>query len=68
MLHATRRADEMEEVAETLREIGVPPTMAEATAQQLHMVAEMGLREKFVDDLPEDIAPFVAALSAAHSS
>ena len=67
-LHAARRADEMEEVAETLRDIGVPPTMAEATAKQLHMCANMGLREMFADDLPDEITPFVAAVSAAHSS
>lgn len=67
-LHAARRADEMEEVAETLRDIGVPPTMAEATAKQLRMCADMGLRDMFADDLPDEIAPFVAAVSAAHSS
>jgi 3-hydroxyisobutyrate dehydrogenase-like beta-hydroxyacid dehydrogenase len=67
-LHAARRADEMEEVAETLRDIGVPPTMAEATAKQLHMCANMGLREMFADDLPDEITPFVAAISTAHSS
>mgnify|MGYP003668159078 CR=1 FL=1 len=67
-LHAARRADEMEEVAETLRDIGVPPTMAEAAAKQLRMCADMGLREKFAHDLPEDITPFVAAVSAAHSN
>lgn len=67
-LHAARRADEMEEVAETLRDIGVPPTMAEATARQLRMCADMGLREMFRDDAPDEIAPYVAAVSAAHSS
>ena len=67
-LHAARRADEMEEVAETLRDIGVPPTMAEAAAKQLRMCADMGLREDFLEDLPEEITPYVAALSARHSS
>ena len=67
-LHAARRADEMEEVAETLRDIGIPPTMAEATARQLRMCADMGLREMFRDDAPDEIAPYVAAVSAAHSS
>lgn len=67
-LHAARRADEMEEVAETLRDLGIPPTMAEATARQLRMCAGMGLREMFANDLPDDITPFVAAVSAAHSS
>lgn len=67
-LHAQRRADEMEEVAETLRDIGVPPTMAEAAAKQLRMCADMGLRETFSGELPEEITPFVAAVSAAHSS
>lgn len=67
-LHAERRADEMEEVAETLRDIGIPPTMAEAAAKQLRMCAEMGLRDMFADDAPDEIAPYVAAVSAAHSS
>ena len=67
-LHAARRADEMEEVAETLRDIGIPPTMAEATARRLRMCADMGLREMFRDDAPDEIAPYVAAVSAAHSS
>ena len=67
-LHAARRADEMEEVAETLRDIGVPPTMAEAAAKQLRMCADMGLRDRFSGDLPEEITPFVAAVSAGHSS
>jgi 3-hydroxyisobutyrate dehydrogenase-like beta-hydroxyacid dehydrogenase len=67
-LHAARRADEMEEVAETLRDIGIPPTMAEATARQLRMCADMGLREMFRDEAPDEIAPYVAAVSAAHSS
>lgn len=67
-LHAARRADEMEEVAETLRDIGVPPTMAEAAAKQLRMCADMGLREDFLEDLPEEITPYVAALSARHNS
>jgi len=67
-LHAARRADEMEEVAETLRDIGVPPTMAEAAAKQLRMCADMGLRDRFIDDLPDEIAPFVAAIGERHRS
>ncbi|MGB0632821.1 MAG: DUF1932 domain-containing protein, partial [Alphaproteobacteria bacterium] len=67
-LHAARRADEMEDVAETLRDIGVPPTMAEAAAKQLRMCADMGLRDAFIDDLPDEITPFVAAVSERHSS
>jgi hypothetical protein len=67
-LHAARRAAEMEEVAETLRENGVPTTMAEATAKQLRMCADMGLGDMFIDDLSEEITPLVAAVSAAHSS
>ncbi|MAJ93134.1 MAG: hypothetical protein CMM63_06465 [Rhodospirillaceae bacterium] len=67
-LHAARRADEMEEVAKTLRDIGVPPTMSEAAAKQLRMCADMGLREDFTGDLPDEITPYVAALSERHSS
>ena len=42
VLHAARRADEMEEVAETLRDIGMPPNMAEATLKQFRMFADRG--------------------------
>jgi len=47
VLHGERRAREMEEVADTLRAIGVDPIMAEATAKRQDWSAQMGLRSKF---------------------
>ena len=54
MLHAVRRADETEEVAETTRDIDMSPIMARATAKQLQMCAVMGLCERFSEGLPDE--------------
>ena len=53
--HGRRRAEEMREVAETLREVGIDPKMAEATAErQDWLVDEMNeLNLKY-----KDLAPF----------
>jgi 3-hydroxyisobutyrate dehydrogenase-like beta-hydroxyacid dehydrogenase len=50
-LHGERRAREMEEVAETLRAIGIDPIMAEATARRQDWAAE--LRAHFGPDGPK---------------
>jgi len=47
VLHAERRAVEMEGVAQGLREIGMLPIMTEATAARLRASAGLGLREDF---------------------
>jgi 3-hydroxyisobutyrate dehydrogenase-like beta-hydroxyacid dehydrogenase len=47
VVHGERRAREMEEVADTLRAIGVDPIMAEATARRQDWSAQIGLRSKF---------------------
>jgi 3-hydroxyisobutyrate dehydrogenase-like beta-hydroxyacid dehydrogenase len=47
VLHAERRAVEMEGVAEGLREIGIQPIMTDATAARLRASAELGLRDDF---------------------
>jgi 3-hydroxyisobutyrate dehydrogenase-like beta-hydroxyacid dehydrogenase len=52
VLHGERRAREMEEVAETLRAIGVEPIMAEATARRQDWSARLGLRSHFGSDGP----------------
>ena len=54
MLHAARRADEMEEVAETTRDIDMSLIMAEATAKKLQMCAVMGLCDRFSEGLPDE--------------
>ncbi len=52
VVHGARRAREMEEVAETLRAIGVEPTMAEATARRQAAWAALDLRSRFGPDGP----------------
>ncbi|WP_429029390.1 DUF1932 domain-containing protein [Bradyrhizobium sp. I1.14.4] len=47
VLHAERRAVEMDGVAEGLREIGLQPIMTEATAARLRTSARLGLRDDF---------------------
>ena len=47
VIHGERRAHEMDEVAETLRDIGIDPIMAEATARRQAWSAELGLKAKF---------------------
>lgn len=47
IVHGERRAREMQEVAETLRAIGIDPIMAEATARRHDWTARLDLRSKF---------------------
>jgi 3-hydroxyisobutyrate dehydrogenase len=74
--HSGRRAGEMREVAVTLRELGLDPTMAEATAERLQWCADLGMKERaaatrvpssiteFVDDIRAGIAAQTAAKAA----
>lgn len=58
--HGRRRAAEMREVSETLRSIGMEPTMAAATAARQQWVADLGLKAK-----TEDRVVLVKAIRAA---
>jgi len=58
--HGKRRAAEMREVAETLRAIGLEPTMAAATAVRQQWVADLGVKAK-----TEDRETLVRAIRAA---
>ena len=58
--HGKRRAAEMREVSETLRSIGMEPTMAAATALRQQWVADLGLKMK-----TEDRAALVKAIRGA---
>jgi 3-hydroxyisobutyrate dehydrogenase-like beta-hydroxyacid dehydrogenase len=59
VVHGERRAREMEEVAETLRAIGVEPLMAEATARRQEWSAQLDLRSRFSADGPKTYAEVV---------
>ena len=78
VVHGERRAREMEEVAETLRAIGVEPIMAEATARRQEWSARLDLKAHFGADGPRtyrevldvlgDHPPVVPSLPAADGS
>ena len=53
VVHGERRAREMEEVAETLRAIGIEPIMAEAAARRQEWSARLGLRAHFGPEGPK---------------
>jgi 3-hydroxyisobutyrate dehydrogenase len=53
VVHGERRAREMEEVAETLRAIGIDAIMAEATARRQDWSAEMNLKSHFGPEGPK---------------
>jgi len=68
--HGERRAREMEEVAATLRSIGVEPVMAEATARRQDWLAGLGLLEHFGGKAPDDyraVAQVVADMTREYS-
>jgi 3-hydroxyisobutyrate dehydrogenase-like beta-hydroxyacid dehydrogenase len=60
--HGERRAREMEEVAATLRSIGVEPVMAEATARRQDWLAGLGLLEHFGGRAPDDYRAVAQAI------
>ena len=66
--HGTRRAAEMEEVADTLRELGIEPHMANATVQRQRQMGALGKGKDIQDAIaaggPETLQAVSAALAA----
>jgi 3-hydroxyisobutyrate dehydrogenase-like beta-hydroxyacid dehydrogenase len=62
VVHGERRAREMEEVAETLKAIGIDPIMAEATARRQDWSAQMDLRSHFGPEGPKTYAEVVEVI------
>ena len=52
-IHGERRAREMEEVANTLRELGIEPIMAAATARRMDWAAGLDLRSRLGGEFPK---------------
>jgi 3-hydroxyisobutyrate dehydrogenase-like beta-hydroxyacid dehydrogenase len=61
--HGERRARELEEVAATLRAIGVEPIMAEATVRRQDWCAKLDLLPEFGGKAPEDYRVIVQAIA-----
>jgi 3-hydroxyisobutyrate dehydrogenase-like beta-hydroxyacid dehydrogenase len=66
--HGTRRAAEMEEVADTLRELGIDPHMAGATVQRQRQMGAIGKSEAVQAALDQGGDATLQAVSAALKS
>jgi 3-hydroxyisobutyrate dehydrogenase-like beta-hydroxyacid dehydrogenase len=65
VVHGERRAREMEEVAATLRELGIDPMMAEAAARRMDWAAELDLKSRFAGEFPKTYQEVLDAISRA---
>jgi 3-hydroxyisobutyrate dehydrogenase-like beta-hydroxyacid dehydrogenase len=63
--HGERRAAEMEEVADTLRELGVEPLMTTATVKRQREMGQIGQQQSVRGVLKQDRAAVLRAISAA---
>jgi 3-hydroxyisobutyrate dehydrogenase-like beta-hydroxyacid dehydrogenase len=63
--HGERRAAEMEESAETLRELGVEPLMTSATVKRQREMGQIGTQQSVRIVLDKDRAAMLNAISAA---
>jgi 3-hydroxyisobutyrate dehydrogenase-like beta-hydroxyacid dehydrogenase len=63
--HGERRAAEMEEVADTLRELGVEPLMTTATVKRQREMGQIGTQQSVRGVLKKDRAAMLNAISAA---
>ena len=63
--HGIRRADEMEQVAVTLSELGIAPLMAEATVKRQRQMGELGKEDGVRSAKREGAAAMLDALNAA---
>ena len=63
--HGVRRADEMDQVAETLRELGIDPLMATATSTRQREMGQIGKEPAVRKTLKEGRAAMLDAISAA---
>jgi len=63
--HGERRAAEMEEVADTLRELGVEPLMTSATVERQREMGQIGAQQSVRGVLNKDRAAILSAISAA---
>jgi 3-hydroxyisobutyrate dehydrogenase-like beta-hydroxyacid dehydrogenase len=63
--HGVRRADEMDQVAATLRELGMDPLMATATSTRQRELGEIGKRPEVRETLTEGSVGMLDAFNAA---
>lgn len=62
-VHGRRRAIEMDSVADTLRDLGLEPSTALGTRDRQMWVADLGLRDRFIETGPETLEEFLRAVA-----
>ncbi len=67
-LHGERRAHEMEEVAETLKSLGIEPLMSAAAAKRIAWAAGFGLKETFKGVQPKSYHEVIDAIRAGEKA
>ena len=68
VVHGERRARELEEVAETLRAIGIEPFMAEAASRRQDSMAKLGVSARFGAEGPRTYRELLEALGSGTSN
>jgi len=63
VVHGERRAREMEEVAETLKSLGIEPIMAEAAARRQDWCARLGISKNFGPEGPKTYREVLEAIA-----
>lgn len=63
VVHGERRARELEEVAETLRAIGVEPIMVEAASRRQDSIARLGVSPRFGPEGPKTYRDLLDAMA-----
>ena len=64
VIHAKRRAEEVEMAAEAVQDAGVEPLMTRSTAARLRWKESLGLKEQFKGIVPENYKIAIDALAA----
>jgi len=67
VIHARRRASEMNEVIATLNEVNIEPVMSKATRTKLEQSVKLHLREYFKDKIPEKYIEVLKVISSLSS-
>jgi hypothetical protein len=63
--HGIRRAHEMEEVADTLHELGIDPHMTAGTIRRQLEMGELGKREPLKSAVPDGLVAMLDAVGRA---
>ena len=64
--HAGRRAEEMDHVIETLKNLKVHPLMAAATKERLRKVSELNIKELLMGEKPKDYRKVIKAVAKSN--